>query len=121
MIDYCRACLFSSAMDELDRFRRQACLEENLNQQRSRMWYVFGWLEHACITAEECRKHFPCGNRQRKIERANQAGHADGPAEAHRPFVAQLTRRGRSDQPPALAGGVVRGVDPLLNVSACLG
>src|SRR5687768_410211 len=121
MIDYCRACLLTSPVHELYRFRRQAGLQKNLYQQGSSMGNVFSGLEHARVPAEERRKHFPGGNRQRKIERTNQAGHADRPAEAHRPFVTQLARRGMSEEPPPLARGVVRGVDPLLNISARLG
>src|SRR5688572_19523224 len=114
MIDYRRSRLLSSPMHELNHFRGQARLEQNLHEQRSGMRNVFGGLEYTGVTAEERRKHFPGGNRQRKIEWANQAGHADRSAEAHRPFVAQLTRRGMSEQPPALARSVIRGVDPLL-------
>src|SRR5687767_4331288 len=102
MIDDCRSCLLTSPMHELERFRRQACLQQNLHQQRSGVWNVFSGLENAGVPAEERRKHFPGWNRQRKIERTNQAGHTDGSAEAHRPFVAQLTRRRMSEKPPPL-------------------
>src|SRR5206468_9556087 len=66
-------------------------------------------------------EHLPRRAREREVERRDESRDTDRPAEAHRPFVAQLRRHRATEQPPALRVGVMRGVDALLYVATRLG
>src|SRR5207249_1029229 len=78
-------------------------------------------LEDHRIPAQERGEHLPRRDREREVERRDESRDTDRPAEAHRPFVAQLRRHRATEQPPALRVGVMRGVDALLDVATRLG
>src|SRR4026208_260272 len=98
-------------MDELDHFGWQSRLEKYLDEDRSSVRYIFSRLEDTCVTADQRRKHFPGGDRQREVERRDDTGNADGPAEAHRPLATQLAGHRVAEETAPLGCGVVRRVD----------
>ena len=109
------------AVDELDDFRREPCLEQDLDEEMRRVGDVLGGLEDHRVSAQQRRKHLPGRNRERKIERRDEAGDADRAPIAHRPLVAQLRRHHATEQSPAFGRRIECGVDPLLHVAARLG
>ncbi len=105
---------------QLHHLGRQSRFEQHLDQQMRRVRHIFGGLEDHGVSAQQRRKHFPGGNREREVERRDQPRDPDRPAIAHRPLVAQLRRHDSAEQAPALGGGVECRVDPLLHVAARL-
>src|SRR5437868_5074186 len=121
MVDYCRAGGLAVAVDELNDFGRQPCLEHDLDERVTSMRDVFGGFEDARVSAEERGKHLPRRDGHRKVERRNDAGDTDRSTKAHRPLVPHLTRHGVTEEPTSFRRGVVRGVDAFLYVAARLG
>src|ERR1043165_3868915 len=121
MVHNRRARLLARAVHELDDFRRQARFEQNLHERMARVRYVFGGLEHARVSTDEGGKHLPRRNRHREIERRDDAGDADGAAEAHGPLVSQLTWHRVAEETTTLSGRVVSRIDAFLHVAARLG
>src|SRR5688572_30570923 len=118
MLDDRPADVLAVPVDELDYIRREAGLEQCLHQDASRVRNIFGRLEDHCVSTDERGKHFPGGNRQRKVERANQPGDSYRAAITHRPLVAELAWHGVPEQAAAFARGVVSRIDALLNVAS---
>src|SRR5712672_1118852 len=85
------------------------------------MRYVFRRLEDHRISAYECRKHLPGGNRHREVERANESRDSNRTAVAHRPFIPELARDRLAKEAASFARRVISGVDSLLHVTARLG
>ena len=112
---------FTDAVHELNDFGRQPRLEESLDEHRTGMWDILRGLEDARITTEQRWKHLPRRNRHRKVERRDDAANPNRTSVAHRPLVAHLARHGVAEQTAPLGCGVVRRVDPLLDVAARLG
>ena len=98
-----------------------AGLEQYFHQHGHGVRHVLGRLEHHRVTAQQRRKAFPGGDREREVERCHQAADTDGTPEAHCPFVAQLTGHSVSEELTAHGAGVVCGVDALLHVATGLG
>ena len=121
MVHNRRADRLAEPVHELNDLGREAGLEKNFHEHVSGVRHILSRFEHARVPAHERGKHFPRGDRHRKIERRDDPRHADGPAETHRPFVAQFARHRMSEQPAPFAPGIVRRVDSLLHVAACLG
>ena len=106
---------------ELHYFRRQTRPEEDLDQEVCSVGDVLGGLEDHRVSAQQRRKHLPRGDRHRKVERRDDAANPNRTSVAHRPLVAHLARHGVAEQATPLGCGVVRRVDPLLDVAARLG
>src|SRR6266403_1277204 len=85
------------------------------------MRYVLGRLEDHRVSAYECRKHLPGGNRHREVERTNESRDSDRTAVAHRPLVPKLARNCLAEEAASLTRRIVRGVDSLLHVATRLG
>ena len=109
------------AVHELDDVRRQARLEQNLDEHGRRVRHVLRRLEHARVSADQRREHLPRRDRQRKIERRDDPAHADRAPIAHRPLGAQLARHRVAEQLASHRRRVVRGIDSFLDVASRLG
>ena len=112
---------FAGAVHELDHLGRQPRLEQDLDEHGRRVRHVLGRLEDARVPAHQRREHLPRRDRERKVERRDDAGDADRAAEAHRPLGAQLAGHGVAVQAAPFRRREVRGVDALLHVAARLG
>ena len=108
-------------MHELDDFRRKSGFEQHFDEQMRGVRHVFGGLENHRISAQQCRKHLPSGDSERKIERRDETGDANRAPITHRPFVAQLRGHDATEQAPAFRRCIECGVDPLLYVPTRFG
>src|SRR3954469_14179223 len=113
--------LLAAPVDELDHFLRQAGLEQNLDEERTRVRHVFGRLENDGVSAHQSGKHLPGWDSHRKIERTDQARDSDRSPVTHRPLVPQFTGNGFAKQPAPFACCIVGGVYSLLHIPTCLG
>ena len=121
VLDDGRTDVLPDAVQQLDDFRRQPCLEHDLHEHVPRVRDILARLEDARVSAHERRKHLPGRDGERKVERCDDARHTDRATKAHRPLVRQLARHGATGQLPAHRGRVVGRVYALLNVATRLG
>ena len=74
------------------------------------------------VPAQQRGKHLPRRDRQREVERRDEARRRRSAGGSSSPTCPRSSRRhGVAEEPPALGRGVVRGVDPLLHVAPRLG
>src|SRR5678815_443059 len=91
MIDDRRAGIFAATVNELNHFGWKSRLQKNFNEQCAGVRDVLSGFEDHRVSAKKCGKHFPCWNREWKIERTDESGNSNRTPEAHRPFISQLT------------------------------
>ncbi len=116
-----RAHRLPDSMHQLDHLRREPRLEHHLHEDRAGVRHILGGLEDAGVSADQCGKHLPGGNRHREVERRHDPRDADRAAKAHRPLVSQFARHRVPEEAAPLDRRVVRGIDPLLHVAPRLG
>ena len=65
--------ILARAVHQLDHFRRQPRLEQDLHEHVPRVRHIFGRLEDHRVSAEERREDLPRRDRQREVERRDDA------------------------------------------------
>src|SRR5918992_2912035 len=121
MLDDRSAYRLAGPVHELNHVRRQASLEEHLDEYGRRVRDILGGLEHDSVPTHQRGKDLPRWYRERKVEGRDDAGDANGPSKAHRPFIAQLAWHGVAEQSPALRRRIIRRIDSLLYIPARFG
>ncbi len=107
--------------DEVDDARRNAGIDKGLDEVQRGERGVVGGLDDAGIAANQRGQELPGGDGHGEVPGGDHAADADGQADGHGEFVAQLGGGGDAEEAAAFAGHVEGGVDGFLNVATGFG
>src|SRR5947208_3232442 len=98
-----RSHVLAEPVHELDDFRWQASLEQDLHERVSRVRYILGRLEDARVPADEGGKHLP--RRDGEAGLRGRHGASDGGGAREREAADEMASVGGIPIPEILAGG----------------
>src|SRR3954470_12335763 len=98
--------LGTEAGDDVDYTFRQAGVHERLDDIDGGKWSVLCRLDHASVSANQCGKELPRGNRHGEVPRSDHSANAYRLADGHRKFVGKLRGDGLTEETASFAGHV---------------